>query len=345
MEEQTRTAYAKIERILDAAGLGFGDVVKVVENVTVAGIDDYAAAERVRGELLGSTAPAVNTVVVQRLLRPAALIEIEVTAGGSGEAFAVDSTGRAAFAPARSAEGVVYLSTIHPYDETGSLVGRGDIVEQTRQIFRNAETVLAACGLSMRNVVKTLEMLRPEGLADYRYTGRVRKEHLGPVYPAAAGILQERVAANDDILISYDFIASIHPPEAVNPGWERYGKLTYTPAVKAGNVLFMSGQAALDPETEGALHAGDIAAQTDYTYRNIVTVLEEAGLGPENLVKTVEYVTPDGLRRYRETAAVRKQLLSEPYPSSTGALCHSLLRPEFEIEIDPTAMFFSEATS
>ena len=344
MEQQTRTAYAKIERILDAAGLGFHDVVRVVENVTVGGIDHYAATEKVRGELFGSGNPAVNTVVVQRLLRPAALIEIEVTAGGTGQAFAMDTSGRAAFAPAHSADGVVYLSTIHPYDEEGTLVGKGDIVEQTRQIFRNAERLLTACGLSMNNVAKTLEMIRPEALDDYRYTGRVRKEYLGPVYPAAAGIVQERVAADDEILISYDFIASIHQPVAINPGWERYGKLTYSPAVRAGNVLFMSGQAALDPASEEAVHSGDIAAQTDYTYRNIITVLEEAGLGPRNLVKTVEFVTPGGLGRYRETATIRKGLLAEPYPSSTGALCHSLLRPEFEIEIDPTAMFFDAAS-
>lgn len=340
MEQQTRTAYAKIERILAAAGLGLEDVVRVVENVTVVGMDDYADAEKVRGELLGSVAPAVNTVVVQRLLRPAALIEIEVTAGGTGQAFAVGSSGRVGFAPARSAGDLVYLSTIHPYDESGALVGRGDIVEQVRQIFRNAERILALCGLSMSNVVKTLEMVRPEGLADYRYTGRVRKEYLGPVYPGAAGIVQERVAADDAVLISYDFIASVHQPEAINPGWERYDKLTYSPAVRAGNMLFMSGQAALDPVTEQAVFPGDIAAQTDYTYRNIITVLEAAGLGPENLIKTVEYVTPLGLPRYRETSAVRKSLLTEPYPASTGALCHALLRPEFEIEIDPTAMFF-----
>jgi len=44
---QTRTAYRKIERILGAAGLGLEDVVRVVENVTVAGMDHYAQAETV----------------------------------------------------------------------------------------------------------------------------------------------------------------------------------------------------------------------------------------------------------------------------------------------------------
>jgi len=49
-------------------------------------------------------------------------------------------------------------------------------------------------------------------------------------------------------------------------------------------------------------------------------------------------VTPEGLGRYRETAAIRRALLGEPYPASTGIVCRSLLRKEFTIEIDPTAL-------
>ena len=103
MAEQTRTAYRKIGTILRAAGLGFEDVVRVVENVTITGIEHYAEAEAVRSEAFGSHRPAVNTVVVHRLLRPAALIEIEVTADrGSGRVCGgALSGGRAAYAPAR----------------------------------------------------------------------------------------------------------------------------------------------------------------------------------------------------------------------------------------------------
>jgi enamine deaminase RidA (YjgF/YER057c/UK114 family) len=108
--------------------------------------------------------------------------------------------------------------------------------------------------------------------------------------------------------------------------------------VKAGNVLFMSGQAALDPATEQAVFDGDIAAQAEYTYANIIDVLKAAGAGPENLVKTIEYVTPGGLERYRDVAKVREQLLKMPYPASTGCVCEALLRPEFLIEVDPLAI-------
>ena len=338
---QTRTAYRKIGRILRAAGLGFEDVVRVVENVTVAGIDHYAAAEAVRGEVFGPHRPAVNTVVVHRLLRPAALIEIEVTADrGGGSGCGGEGSGREAYAAARSAGEVVYLSTVLPYNQSGVLVGEGDPEAQVRQIFRNADRVLDACGLRMSNVVKTLEMIRPEALDGYRYTGRPRREFLGPVYPGAAGILQDRVVPDDRVLISYDFTASRAPAVSVNPRWDRYRKLTYSPAVRSGDMLFMSGQAALDPETGRALFPGDVAAQAEYTYSNILKVLDAADMEPRNLIKTIEYVTPQGLTGYRDVAGVRRRLLTEPWPASTGALCHSLLRKEFLIEIDPMAMAF-----
>ena len=336
MAEQTHTAYDKIEAILDAAGYTLGQVVRIVENVTVAGIDDYAEAEQVRAQRLGDSNPAVNTVCIDRLLRPAALIEIAVTARRGAEGPVTATSGRLAHAPARAADGVVYLSSVLPVDDFGAVVG-DDLYTQTEAAFDRAERMLVGAGLTWANVVKTLDYSTPATLRDYKATGRIRKERLGPVYPASAGILMSRLA-HPDALIQLDIIASTEPIEAVNPGWDRYAKLTYSPAVRAGNVLFMSGQAALDTETERAVHAGDVAAQAEYTYTNIIEVLKAAGAGPEHLVETVEYVTPAGLKRYREVAAVRAGLLSAPYPASTGIICGGLLRPEFEIEVDPLAI-------
>jgi enamine deaminase RidA (YjgF/YER057c/UK114 family) len=320
MEQQARTAYAKIGAILEAAGHGFGDVHRIVEYVTAAGIEHYEEAAAVRAEIFGTHPPAVCTVVVNRLLRPQAFIEIEVTAG---------PTGAASDGGAYEADGIVYLPSITAPGD--------DLVTQVAGVFERADAMLRATGLSLANLVKTVDYTTPATLGDYKRTGRVRKDLLSPDYPAVAGILLSRLQT-EDALVSMDMIASRHPHTAVNPGWERYGKLTYSPAVRAGNILFMSGQAALDPATEQAVHAGDIAAQAEYTYNNIIEVLRAAGGGPEHLVKTIEYVTPAGLPRYREVAGVRDRLLKAPYPASTGAVCELLLRPEFEIEIDPLAV-------
>ncbi|MDP6342124.1 MAG: RidA family protein, partial [Alphaproteobacteria bacterium] len=117
-----------------------------------------------------------------------------------------------------------------------------------------------------------------------------------------------------------------------------YQKLTYSPGVRAGKLLFLSGQGALDPETQRMLYDGDVVAQAEYTYDNIIKVLRAAGGGPEHLAKTIEYVTPAALPRYREVATVRSKMLTEPYPASTGLICEALLRPEMLIEVDPFAV-------
>jgi enamine deaminase RidA (YjgF/YER057c/UK114 family) len=325
LADQTRTAFAKIEAILAAARFTLGDIVRVVEYVTTRGIAEYGEAERVRQEILGAARPAVNTVCVNGLLRPDALIEIEVVAA------------KQPTAAATAVDGTVYLSSQLPVDDAGRLVGGGDVVAQTRAVYERAGRALRAADLGWDRVTKTVDYIVPAAMPSYRQTGQVRREHLGPVYPSAAGIVMERLA-RADALIQVDFIASRNLPIAVNPGWERYAKLTYSPAVRAGNVLFLSGQAALDPATERAVAPGDIVAQAEYTYDNILTVLGAAGAGPESLVKTVEYVTREGLQRYRETAGVRSRLLKEPYPASTGIVCDRLLRPEFLIEVDPLAI-------
>jgi enamine deaminase RidA (YjgF/YER057c/UK114 family) len=141
-----------------------------------------------------------------------------------------------------------------------------------------------------------------------------------------------------EALIQYDFIATRDVPTVINPGWTRYQKLTYSPAVRAGRLLFMSGQGALDPATERVVCDGDVAAQAEYTYQNVLKVVAAAGGGPQHLVKTIEYVVPAALARYREVAGVRSKLLREPYPASTGLVCEALLRPEMQIEIDPFAI-------
>ena len=65
-------------------------------------------------------------------------------------------------------------------------------------------------------------------------------------------------------------------PKAIGP---------YSQAVKAGNMLFVSGQIPIDPKT-GELSSGTISEQTKLVLTNIGTILKAAGYGYENVVKT-----------------------------------------------------------
>ena len=75
---QTRQVFANVGAVLEAAGAGFGDVVKVT--VFLTDVDDRRAVNTVREEVFGGTRPASTLVEVSRLAVPGARIEVEAVA-------------------------------------------------------------------------------------------------------------------------------------------------------------------------------------------------------------------------------------------------------------------------
>jgi enamine deaminase RidA (YjgF/YER057c/UK114 family) len=343
MTEQARTAYTKIEAILASAGLTFADITKVVEYVTVAGLASYPEAESVRRERLAGNDAATATVIVERLLRPDALLEVEVhaTRDGGVPVRVGEPTGtrwhRGTLREGH--DGEIALPTLLPVDERGDVVYEDDFLGQYAWCFDRADALLRGAGLSLDAAVTTYDYSTPATRGIYAKASRIRRERLGGagVYPGAGGILMNRLHT-PGVLVAVDVTASRHALTAVNPGWIRYDGLTYSPGVRAGRTLYMSGFAALDMRTQQPLHAGDVVAQAEAAYDAVLRVLGAAGGGPEHLVQTVEYVCPDGLAGYREVARVRQRMLRAPWPASTGAVCAGLLRPEFLLEVFPTAV-------
>ena len=350
MREQARTAYEKVLTIVAGAGLSLSDVTHITENVTLSGLPHYAEAAAVRAELFGDHQPTITTVVVERLVRSTAFLEVELRAtkgGGTRLLAASEERAPGTWVPSAIVEGhdgTVHLPTMVPIDADGDIVAPGDFVGQYRYCLEQADVLLRQVGLSLDNAVTTYDYSTPGTREVYRKTHRVRKELLGKggVYPGAGGILMSRLH-HPEQLVAIDVTASRHPLELVNPGWKRYDTLTYAPGVKAGRTLFMSGFAALDMETQQALHPGDLAAQAEVTYGAILHLLKYAGLGPEHLLSTIEFCVERELRNYRVVAPVRERLLTAPWPASTGAICADLLRPEFLLEVFPTALYPAEA--
>lgn len=338
--QQARTAYEKVRIILEAVGLGFRDVVRTVDYVPVEGLADYPRVAELRREVFGDAPPATSTVAVRRLLRPEALIEIEVLAS-RGQPQAVSPGWSASFpfhSVAHKAGGVLHIPSQLPVRPgTDHIVGEGDIGMQARQIYENAGAILRAAGLGWQNVVKTVEFLTPDGLRRYKDTAAVRKEYLDAAYPASTGVIMPRLA-HPGALLQVDFVAAEGHREAVNPGWARYKRLTYVPAVRVGKLLFLSGQGAVNEETSVVEHPGDIIAQTRSVYSKISRVLEAAGAGLDALVQTIEFVTPAALEHYASAARVRQELMKPPYPAATGPVCERLLRPQMLIEVDAVAL-------
>ena len=92
----------------------------------------------------------------------------------------------------------------------------------------------------------------------------------------------------------------------------------YSPAVRAGGFVFLSGQIPLDPAT-GALVEGDVGRQTGQALRNVEAVLETVGLDRTSVVKTTVFMVDlsDFPAMNREYAAFFGQV--RPARSTVGA--------------------------
>jgi 2-iminobutanoate/2-iminopropanoate deaminase len=77
-----------------------------------------------------------------------------------------------------------------------------------------------------------------------------------------------------------EFVATTGAPQAIGP---------YAQAVGAGDLLFCSGQIALDPGT-GELKGANAAEQTRQVLRNLAAVLEAGGSGLDAVLKTTVYL-------------------------------------------------------
>lgn len=113
-------------------------------------------------------------------------------------------------------------------------------------------------------------------------------------------------------------------------------RLTFSPAVRVGNLVWLSGMTATD-ENRRIVGVGDMAEQTRYIFRKIENVLRELDAGLHNIVETTDYVTT--FEGYERTAAVRREVFGgAPYPAATGVLVSGLVRPEALIEIRAIAV-------
>ena len=108
----------------------------------------------------------------------------------------------------------------------------------------------------------------------------------------------------------------------------------YSPAIRTGNLLFISGQVPFDPVT-GSLISGDIAAQTEQVMKNIGALLQAAGTGFEHLLRTTVF-----LADMNDFAAMNEcygRFMADPAPARSTVQVARLPR-DARIEIDAIAL-------
>ena len=264
---QARVIYDKMSKTLAARGWCLGHVVRMVQYVTPAAVPDLQKLAYFRYSLFPDR-PSVSTIVVKRLLREEALIEIEgVAADGAHDE-------------------IDYLPAIVADDGT--------------QAWRLAGEALQARRLTWDNVLRTIEFRSPDVINPTpRPAGVEAKATLGVVMPQ----LSTRAKGVQIEIVTGD---------------------------RRGNVMFA--------QAEGDPAAGNVIEQCRQAYAQIGLVLAERNESLDSVVKTTEFVTPEGLSEYRKTADVRRAVFAAPYPAATGVVCDRLTLPGAYISIEATAV-------
>ena len=108
----------------------------------------------------------------------------------------------------------------------------------------------------------------------------------------------------------------------------------YNQAIKAGNMLFVSGQIALDPAT-GELLIDTIEQETNQVMNNITAILTEAGAGFEHIVKTTIFLSDMSL--FAEVNEIYGKYFSGDFPARETVAVKGLPK-NVHVEISVTAI-------
>lgn len=98
-------------------------------------------------------------------------------------------------------------------------------------------------------------------------------------------------------------ITSEHAPKAIGP---------YSPAVKLGDFVYVSGTLPIDPETN-QLAVGGIQEQTYQVLKNMEAILAEMNLETRHIVKTTVFMTD--LSQFDEMNEIYATYFADPYPA------------------------------
>lgn len=107
----------------------------------------------------------------------------------------------------------------------------------------------------------------------------------------------------------------------------------YSPTMRGGDFLFVSGQIALHPDT-GQLVSGDVSAQTERVLKNLGAVLAAAGASFSDVVRTTIYVVD--LAHFDIINRIYGSYFRSPYPARVTVQVSGLPRGAL-VEIDAVA--------
>lgn len=119
-------------------------------------------------------------------------------------------------------------------------------------------------------------------------------------------------------------ISTTKAPSAIGP---------YSQAIQVGNLVYTSGQLPIAPST-GSFPDGGIKEQTRQSLLNIQSILQEAGLTMDNVVKTLVFLAD--MNDFAEMNSVYSEFFKAPFPARSAVAVKTLPKGAL-VEIEAVA--------
>lgn len=297
-EEQLEVVFEKLKAIDAGSGvrLGGADVVLTVY-VPSRNWPADRLVRTIRQRVLELENPPralkVHAVLVDRLIRSTAELEIEATADSR------DEIGERTW-------------IVEPVSESGDVLHAGDFDRQYRQCEVRLRHLLEEAGLTDHAAVKVMEFHSGgQGTKEAEQARRAVWPDDRPVSSSVWLTTERRPGSAVSLMVT-----------TTNAPTRRFGDGPEPWAVTAEGIVHLAGLTVRSTRDEHGLVGAAVRA-----YDQLGTRLAELPT-PSRLVRTNEWVTIDALPAYREFGDVRRSSLSHPWPAAAGMICRSVGGPE-----------------
>jgi reactive intermediate/imine deaminase len=285
---KVRNCLAEVEKTLKVGGLNLSHVVAA--HCYLEDPQYYARFNEVYGEFFRDRPPARTTLGVPNVPGDS---RVEITCIAYTDTAGIKQIGTPPagrpYSPGILAGTTLYIS------------GRGDQLpdgshpatfeEQVRQTLRNVGSVLKDAGLDFRHVVFSNVYI--DNYDNYGMVNKVYSEFFDyGNEPARATVFVDWIPGDSHIEVTCIATTDLASRKVVRPASMKYGPgemaLTASPAVWAGDTLYLSGLPGFDP-VDGSVPA-DLEKQVRRMAQNHIDILSAAGLGLEDIVSGHVYL-------------------------------------------------------
>jgi 2-iminobutanoate/2-iminopropanoate deaminase len=286
---QTKQVFDNLRSILQQAGSSLDNAVTATVMLQNAG--DFPAVDQIYRQQFKGEPPA-RTTVIGSMVRPGALLEIQVTAVPNGvQRKPILPAGwmkpASPYNYAIQAGDTLYMSGLVARNGKDNSQVQGDIGVQVKTIMDNAGEILKAAGMSYGDLVQgrvALKDMEKFAAMNEVYRGYWEKDR-----PARVSC-QVSPPGTFDVEITFMAIKGSSPREVIIParpdGTPGQPGANFSPAIKVGNRLFISGGTGSTPANEG-----DMKAQTTETLTRFGPALKAAGFDYKDIVASDVYIT------------------------------------------------------